>query len=173
VNQDKESAAAPRISSPQGNPSLEALLAESNPWSGFFRGAWQKIRRLTQRSQQLWQMDLRPDREVMSLQGSLSIGAHVSMCGQPRGFLRSMKEQQPAEEEMEVRSAIQQIALEHGRRLGIDRFGGADIRGACSEPQKGWRGSCRGEGNNCWGIACECSSWSHNSNQHAGRSIST
>jgi len=28
-----------------------------------------------------------------------------------RGFYRSLKEQQPAEEEMEVQSAIQQIAL--------------------------------------------------------------
>jgi len=39
-----------------------------------------------------------------------------------RGFYRSLKEQQPAEEEMEVRSAIQQIALEHRRRYGYRRI---------------------------------------------------
>jgi len=38
-----------------------------------------------------------------------------------RGFYRSLKEQQPVEEEMEVRSAIQQIALEHRRRYGYRR----------------------------------------------------
>ena len=35
-----------------------------------------------------------------------------------RSFYGSLKEQQPAEEEMKVQSAIQQIALEHRRRYG-------------------------------------------------------
>jgi putative transposase len=39
-----------------------------------------------------------------------------------RGFYRSLKEEQPAEEEMEVRSAIQQIALQHRRRYGYRRI---------------------------------------------------
>jgi putative transposase len=39
-----------------------------------------------------------------------------------RGFYRSLKEQQPVEEEMEVRSAIQQIASEHRRRYGYRRI---------------------------------------------------
>jgi putative transposase len=39
-----------------------------------------------------------------------------------RDFYRSPKEQQPAEEEMEVPSAIQQIALEHRRRYGYRRI---------------------------------------------------
>jgi putative transposase len=39
-----------------------------------------------------------------------------------RSFYRSLKERQPAEEEMEVRSAIQQIALEHRRRYGYRRI---------------------------------------------------
>jgi transposase InsO family protein len=39
-----------------------------------------------------------------------------------RGFYRSLKEQQPVEEEMEVRSAIQQIALEHRGRYGYRRI---------------------------------------------------
>ncbi len=39
-----------------------------------------------------------------------------------RSFYRSLKEREPAEEEMEVRSAIQQIALEHRRRYGYRRI---------------------------------------------------
>jgi transposase InsO family protein len=39
-----------------------------------------------------------------------------------RSFYRSLKERQPTEEEMEVRSAIQEIALEHRRRYGYRRI---------------------------------------------------
>jgi transposase InsO family protein len=38
-------------------------------------------------------------------------------------FYRFLKERQPAEEEMEVQTAIQQIALEHRRRYGYRRIG--------------------------------------------------
>jgi transposase InsO family protein len=59
----------------------------------------------------------------MSLQGSLSIERMCQMAQvSRRGFYRSLKEQQPAEEEMEVRSAIQQIALQHRRRYGYRRI---------------------------------------------------
>jgi putative transposase len=37
------------------------------------------------------------------------------------GFYRSLSEQMPVEEEMEVRSAIQQIVVEHRRRYGYRR----------------------------------------------------
>ena len=37
-------------------------------------------------------------------------------------FDRSFREQRPVEEEMEVRSAIQQIAVEHRRRYGYRRI---------------------------------------------------
>jgi hypothetical protein len=39
-----------------------------------------------------------------------------------RSFYRSLKEQRPDEEETEVRSVIQQIALEHRRRYGYRRI---------------------------------------------------
>src|SRR5690348_11147505 len=39
-----------------------------------------------------------------------------------RSFYRSLQEQRPAEEETEVRSVIQQIALEHRRRYGYRRI---------------------------------------------------
>jgi putative transposase len=59
----------------------------------------------------------------MSLQGSLSIEHMCRLASvSRRGFYRSLKERQPAEEEMEVRSAIQQIALEHRRRYGYRRI---------------------------------------------------
>ena len=38
------------------------------------------------------------------------------------GFYRSLQEQLPVKEEMEVRSAIQQISLEHRRRYGYRRI---------------------------------------------------
>jgi transposase InsO family protein len=59
----------------------------------------------------------------MPMQGSLSI---ERMCGLARvsraGFYRSLQEQMPVEEDMEVRSAIQSIALEHRRRYGYRRI---------------------------------------------------
>ena len=60
---------------------------------------------------------------MMSRQGSLSIERMCKLAGVSRAtFYRSLREQQPVEEEMEVRSAIQQIALEHRRRYGYRRI---------------------------------------------------
>ena len=62
-------------------------------------------------------------REMMPLQGSLSIERMCELARVSRAsFYRSLKEQRPAEEETEVRSAIQQIALEHRRRYGYRRI---------------------------------------------------
>jgi putative transposase len=59
----------------------------------------------------------------MLLQGSLSIERMCQLVPvSRRGFYRSLKEQQPADEELEARSAIQQIALEHRRRYGYRRI---------------------------------------------------
>ena len=53
----------------------------------------------------------------MSLQGSLSIERMCELTRVSRAsFYRSFREQHPVEAEMEVRSAIQQIAVEHRRR---------------------------------------------------------
>src|SRR5882757_8945014 len=64
----------------------------------------------------------------MSMQGSMSI---ERMCGlalvSRAGFYRSLQEQMPVEEDMEVRSAIQTIALEHRRRYGYRRVS-AELR---------------------------------------------
>jgi transposase InsO family protein len=58
----------------------------------------------------------------MSLQGSLSIERICQLAQVSRaGFYRSLQERLPVEEEMEVRSTIQQIVLEHRRRYGYRR----------------------------------------------------
>ena len=59
----------------------------------------------------------------MPLQGSLSIERMCQLVAvSRRSFYRLLKEGRPVEEEMEVRSAIQQIALEHRRRYGYRRI---------------------------------------------------
>jgi transposase InsO family protein len=64
----------------------------------------------------------------MSLQGSLSIERMCELARVSRAsFYRSFHEQQPVEEEMEIRSVIQQIAIEHRRRYGYRRIS-AELR---------------------------------------------
>ena len=64
----------------------------------------------------------------MPLQGSLSIERMCRLVGVSRaGFYRSLQERAPLEEDMEVRSVIQQIAVEHRRRYGYRRIS-AELR---------------------------------------------
>lgn len=59
----------------------------------------------------------------MPLQGSLSIERMCQLAGVSRaGFYRSLHERAPEEEEMQARSAIQEIAVEHRRRYGYRRI---------------------------------------------------
>ena len=59
------------------------------------------------------------------MQGSLSIERMCQLGQVSRaGFYRSLQERAPVEEDMEVRSAVQQIALEHRRRYGSRRIVG-------------------------------------------------
>jgi putative transposase len=54
---------------------------------------------------------------MMPMQGSLSIERMCYLAEVSRaGLYRFLKERVPVEEDMEVRSAIQEIALEHRRR---------------------------------------------------------
>jgi transposase InsO family protein len=65
---------------------------------------------------------------MMPMQGSLSIERMCQLAQVIRaGFYRSLQEQTPVEEEMEVRSAIQQIATEYRRRYGYRRIS-AELR---------------------------------------------
>ena len=56
------------------------------------------------------------------MQGSLSI-EHMCQIGQVSraSFYRSLKEERPIDEDMEVRSEIQKIVVEHRRRYGYRR----------------------------------------------------
>ncbi len=59
----------------------------------------------------------------MPLQGSLSIERMCQLAGVSRaGFYRSLQGRAPVEEDMEVRSVIQEIAVEHRRRYGYRRI---------------------------------------------------
>jgi hypothetical protein len=62
-------------------------------------------------------------REVMPLQGNLSIERMCELARVSRAsFYRSFHQQQPVEEELDVRSAIQQIAIEHRRRYWVSPY---------------------------------------------------
>ncbi|HLJ90269.1 MAG TPA: IS3 family transposase [Candidatus Angelobacter sp.] len=62
------------------------------------------------------------------MQGSTSIERMCHLAQVSRaGFYRSLQEQVPVEEDMEVRSAIQQIATQHRRRYGYRRVS-AELR---------------------------------------------
>jgi len=64
----------------------------------------------------------------MPLQGSLSIERMCQLAGVSRaGFYRSLQDRAPVEEDMEARSVIQQIAVEHRRRYGYRRIS-AELR---------------------------------------------
>ena len=64
----------------------------------------------------------------MPLQGGLTIERMCQLAPVSRaGFYRWLQEPQPGERDMEVRSAIQQIAMEHRRRYGYRRIS-AELR---------------------------------------------
>jgi len=64
----------------------------------------------------------------MPTQGALSIERMCHLAGVSRAsFYRSFLEREPEEEEMQVRSTIQQIALEHRNRYGYRRIS-AELR---------------------------------------------
>jgi putative transposase len=59
----------------------------------------------------------------MSLQGSLSVERMCQLARVSRAsFYRSLQQQEPEREEMEVRATIQQIFLQHRRRYGYRRI---------------------------------------------------
>ena len=64
----------------------------------------------------------------MSRQGNLSIERMCQLASVSRaGFYRSLQEQKPVEEDMAVRSAIQEIFAAHKRRYGYRRVS-AELR---------------------------------------------
>jgi hypothetical protein len=128
----------------QENPSLEAAFGREDPGGGFFQRCLAKNRGSTPAQQRLWRNGIYDQiGEVLSLQGGLSIERMCQMVPvSRRGFYRSLQEQRPIEEEMEVRSAIQQIALEHRRRYGYRRITAELHRRGMQINHNEWCGSC-------------------------------
>jgi hypothetical protein len=94
-----------------------------------FRPCLAKGRGSTPCEQQVWQEGIYDQiREVMPLQGNLSIERMCQLAQVSRaGFYRWLQEPTPVEEGIEVRSVIQQIAIEHRRRYGYRRIA-AELR---------------------------------------------
>jgi putative transposase len=75
------------------------------------------------------------------MQGSLSVERMCELTRASRaGFYRSLQERAPGEEDIEVRSTIQRIALEHRRRYGYRRVA-AELRrrGMLVNHKRVWR----------------------------------
>ena len=113
-----------RGDAPERGQPTQAGVGREDLGGGFFQRCLAKSRGSTPAERQGWREGIYDQiREVMSMQGSLSIERMCQLAQVSRaGFYRSLQEAQPVEEEMEVRSAIQQIALEHRRRYGYRRI---------------------------------------------------
>ena len=107
----------------QAGARSEARAGGEDAGGGFFQRCLAKSRGSAPEQQGLWRDGIYDQiREVMPMQGSLSIERMCLLARVSRaGFYRFLKERQPREEDTEVRSAIQQIALEHRRRYGYRR----------------------------------------------------
>jgi putative transposase len=121
---------------------LKRVLAEKTLAVDFIKGALQKNRSSAPGQRRLWRDGIYDQiREVMPMQGGLSV---EQMCELARvscaGFYRSLQARAPAEEDVEVRSVIQRIALEHRRRYGYRRVA-AELRrrGMLVNHKRVWR----------------------------------
>jgi hypothetical protein len=78
------------------------------------------------------------------MQGNLGVERMCLLAEVSRAsFYRSLKERAPVEEDVEVRSAVQQVALEHRRRYGSRRVTAALRRRGMVVNRNGSRASCR------------------------------
>src|SRR5215469_11297096 len=109
---------------PKRKPTAQAAAGGEDPGSGFFQRCLAKSRGSTPEERRDWRDGIYEQiREVMLLQGSLSIDRMCQLVPfSRRSFYRALRDQRPAEEKTEVRSVIQQIALEHRRRYGYRRI---------------------------------------------------
>ena len=107
---------------------LKRVLVDKTLEVDFFKGALQKVEARRQKSD-IWREGIYDQiREVMSMQGSLSIERMCQLAGVSRaGFYRSLQERAPVEEDMEVRARFSRSAVEHRRRYGYRRIS-AELR---------------------------------------------
>src|SRR5260370_23305199 len=104
----------------EGNK-LKRLLADKTVEVDFFRNALQKVEARRQQTDICGEKASTTKFE-MPLQGGLSIERMCQLAQVSRaGFYRHLDCRAPKEEDMTVRSAVQEIALEHGRYYGYRR----------------------------------------------------
>jgi transposase-like protein len=97
---------------------LKRLLADKAVEMDFFRSALQKVRARRQQSDVSGEKASTMKSETR-LQGNLSIERMCQLAQVSHaGFYRYLQGPAPAEQCMTVRSAVQEIALEHRRRYG-------------------------------------------------------
>ena len=100
---------------------LKRLLADKTVEVDFFRGALQKVE-ARRRRKEIAGEKASTRKFEMPLQGSLSIERMCQLAQVSRaGFYRFLQSHAPAEEDMTMRSAIQEIALEHRQHYGYRR----------------------------------------------------
>jgi hypothetical protein len=108
---------------------LKRVIADKTREADFFQRCLAKNRGSTPEQNQLWRNGIFDQiEEMMPMQGGLGIERMCRLAGVSRAsFYRSLQERSPVEEDMEVRSAIQQIAVEHRRLYGYRRIA-AELR---------------------------------------------
>jgi putative transposase len=100
---------------------LKRLLADKTVEVDFFRGALQKVE-ARRRRKEIAGEKASTRKFEMPLQGSLSIERMCQLGQVSRaGFYRFLQSHAPEEEDMTMRSTIQEIALEHRQRYGYRR----------------------------------------------------
>jgi len=109
--------------------STRSSLRGEGDGGGFFKGCLAKNRGSAPGEQRAGRDSIYDQiRGLMSLQGSMTVERMCELGPVSRaGFYRFLQEERPIEEEMEVRSAIQQIAVGHRRRYGYRRIA-AELR---------------------------------------------
>jgi len=102
---------------------LKRLLADKTLEVDFLRGRAHR-RDATSADRHVWRAGIYAHiRDVMSRQGRLSIERMCYLAQVSRaGFYRSLRASQPVAEDMDVRTAIQGIAVAHRRRYGYRRI---------------------------------------------------
>jgi hypothetical protein len=105
----------------QASSATQAIAGGKDAEVDFFKVPCKTSRIDARRTALLARRHLRQDPRNEAIARQLEYRAMCELARLSRAsFYRSLKEQRPAEEETEVRSAIRQIALEHRRRYGID-----------------------------------------------------
>jgi transposase-like protein len=107
---------------------LKRVLVDKTLELDFFKGALQESRLDAKRAVSVARRRLRRNPRSDAFKRQLKHRANMSAAGVSRaGFYRSLQGRAPVEEDMETRSVIRQIAVEHRRRYGYRRIS-AELR---------------------------------------------